>query len=52
MSIFSLLFILFLVLKLVGVLTWSWLLVCSPLIVWAALYLYFLILGIIMEVNK
>lgn len=30
------LFLIFLILKLCGVITWSWLMVCLPLIIWAS----------------
>ena len=43
------LFINFLVLKLVGVITWSWWLVCLPLIIYAGIYFILLIIAAIME---
>jgi hypothetical protein len=40
MNLFTVLFVVFLVLKLVGVIAWSWWLVCLPLIIYVLLMTY------------
>lgn len=52
MSIFSVTFVVLLVLKLLEVVSISWLLVFSPILAWMALWLSIMILTFINEVNK
>ena len=42
------LFIVFLILKLVGVITWSWWLVCLPLLIYAGIIVFALLLMLIL----
>lgn len=47
----TVLFLIFLVLKLVGVITWSWWWVTSPLWIPVALILMFIIIGILVTIK-
>lgn len=42
------LFVVFLILKLVGVITWSWWLVCLPLLIYAGIIVFVLLLMLIL----
>ena len=44
MNIFTVLFVVFLVLKLVGVIAWSWWLVFLPLIIWVGIVTWYVYL--------
>lgn len=52
MSIFSVTFVVLLVLKLLEVVSISWLLVFSPILAWMGLWLSIMILAFINEVKK
>lgn len=47
----TVLFLIFLVLKLVGVITWSWWWVTSPLWIPVALILMFIIIGVLVTIK-
>ena len=46
-GILFILFVVFLILKLVGVITWSWWLVCLPLLIYAGIIVFVLLLIVI-----
>lgn len=52
MGLLEVLFLIFMTLKLIGVINWSWLVVCIPLIVSAVLYIIAIIIHIVVAFTE
>ena len=52
MGLLEVMFLVFMTLKLIGVISWSWLVVCIPLIVSAVLYIIAIILHIVVAIKE